>query len=133
MEILHTINLIKAKVSLENVDLGDIEKRNSYVLKTPTTTFPFLETQQGNISESSVIECFLGQKYKPEFLGENTLERAKVNQLSEFACCEICNCVKEIVYPIFGWKKYCKDSADRANNKLKDYLKTLENNCKSNE
>ena len=45
MEILHTINLIKAKVSLENVDLDDIEKRNSYVLKTATTTFPFLETQ----------------------------------------------------------------------------------------
>jgi lysyl-tRNA synthetase class 2 len=133
MEILHTINLIKAKVSLENVDLGDIEKRNSYVLKTPTTTFPFLETQQGNISESRAIECFLCQKYKPELLGENALERAKVNQWSEFACCEICNCVKEIVYPIFGWKKYCKDSADRANNKLKDYLKTLENNFKSNE
>ena len=85
MEILHTINLIKAKVSLENVDLGDIEKRNSYVLKTPTTTFPFLETQQGNISESRAIECFLCQKYKPELLGENILERAKVNQWSEFA------------------------------------------------
>jgi len=85
MEILLSINLIKAKVPLENVYLGDIEKRISYLLKTPTTTFPFLETQQGNISESSVIECFLGQKYKPEFLGENTLERAKVNQWSEFS------------------------------------------------
>jgi len=92
-----------------------------------------LETQQGNISESRAIECFLCQKYKQEFLGENTLERAKVNQWSEFAYCEICICVKEIVYPIFRWKKYCKDSTDRTNSKIIDYLKTLENKFKSNE
>ena len=51
MEILHTINLIKSKTTLENVNLDDIEKRTSYASKTPTTTFPFLETEKGNISD----------------------------------------------------------------------------------
>ncbi len=133
MEILHTINLIKAKVPLENVDLVDTEKRNSYVLKTPTTTFPFLVTDKGNISESRAIQYYLCEKYKPEFLGENIADRAKVNQWCEFASCEICNCVKDLVYPIFGWKKYCKQSADNANNRLKTFLKTLDKNLASNE
>ena len=133
MEILHTINLIKAKVPLENVELDDTEKRNSYVLKTPTTTFPFLETEKGNISESRAIQYYLCEKYKPELLGENIDQRAKVNQWCEFACCEICHCLKELVYPIFGWNKYCKKSADIANNKIKGFLKTLEQNLGSNE
>ena len=133
MEILHTINIIKANVQLENVDLADTEKRNTYVLKTPTTTFPFLETENGNISESRAIQYYLCAKYKPELLGENILERAKVNQWAEFACCEIFNCVKNVIYPIFGWQKYCKESADKSNNKIKEHLKIIENNLKSNE
>ena len=133
MEILHTVNLINAKIVIENVDLDDTEKRNSYVLKIPTTTFPFLETEKGNISESRAIEFFLCEKYKPEFLGENIFEKAKVNQWAEFACCEIYHCVQSIIYPIFGWKKYCKESADIANKKIKEYLMTIENNLKSNE
>ena len=80
MEILHTINIIKANIKLENIDLEDTEKRSTYVLKTPTTTFPFLEIENGNISESHAIQYYLCEKYKPELLGENILERAKVNQ-----------------------------------------------------
>ena len=106
MEILHTINLIKANVPLENVELDDIQKRNSYVLKTPTTTFPFLETEKGNISESRGIQYFLCNKYMPKLLGESPMERAKVNQWMEFAGCEIYHCLQNIVYPLFGWKKY---------------------------
>ena len=132
MEILHTINLIKSKTTLENVNLDDIEKRTSYASKTPTTTFPFLETENGNISESRAIEYFLCEKYKPEFLGENTLERAKINQWAEFACCEIFYCVKNIIYPIFGWAKYCKESYDQSNTKVKEFLKIIEKNLTSN-
>ena len=106
MEILHTINLIKANVPLENVELDDIQKRNSYVLKTPTTTFPFLETEKGNISESRGIQYYLCNKYMPEFLGETIMERAKVNQWVEFASREIYPCLKSIIYPLFGWHKY---------------------------
>ena len=132
MEILHTINLIKSKTKLENVDLGDTEKRISYALKTPTTTFPFLKTEKGNISESLAIEYFLCKKYNPEFLGKNTLEQAKVNQWSEFACCEIFHCIKDIIYPIFGWKQFCKESHDKANNRIKEHLKIIEHNLVSN-
>ena len=132
MEILHTINLLKSNTSLENVDLDDIEKRTSYASKIPTTTFPFLETENGIISESHAIEYFLCEKYNPEFLGGNTLEKAKVNQWSEFACCEIFHCVKNIIYPIFGWEKYCKESYDKSNTKIKEYLKLIEQNFSSN-
>ena len=41
MEILHVINLNGAKVDFEIINLRDIEKRNSLVSKTPTTTFHF--------------------------------------------------------------------------------------------
>ena len=133
MEIIHAANLINAKINFENVNLDDTEKRNSYVLKTQTTTFPFLETEKGNISESRAIEYFLCEKYKPEFLGENTFGKAKVNQWAEFACCEIYHCVQSLIYPIFGWKKYCKESADNAKKKIKEYLLIIENNLKTSE
>ena len=133
MELLHTINLVKANIPFENVELGDTKKRNSYVLKTPTTTLPFLETKQGNISESKAIQYYLCQKYKPELLGEKPFERATVNQWVEFACCEIYYCLQNIIYPIFGWRDYCKESADKSNNKLKEHLMLIEKNLKSNE
>ena len=132
MEVLHTSNIIKANLNLENVELDDLKKRNSYVLKTPTTTFPFLETEKGNISESRGIQYYLCNKYMPEFLGETIMERAKVNQWIEFASREIYPCLKSIIYPLFGWHKYNKELADKDNNKMKDYLKIIENNLKSN-
>ena len=121
------------KVPLENVSLNEIEKRNSLVQKTPTTTFPFLETKDGNLSESKAIEYYLCSKYKPELLGENAFERAKVNQWVEFACCEINRCCKNVIYPIFGWREFSKDSFDKDNNKLKDYLKIIEKELSNNE
>jgi len=132
MEILHTINLTGAKVKLENVDLSDIETRNSLVLKTPTTTLPFLETREGNISQSTAIEYYLCSKYKPELLGNSPYEKAKVNQWIEFSSCEINRCLKSIIYPIFGWAPYCKETADKDNSKLKEYLKAIEEDLKKN-
>ena len=133
MEILHTVYLLKAKTSFENVDLEDVETRNSLVTKTPTTTLPFLETPKGNISESRAIEYYLCKKYKPELLGNSVFEKAKVNQWVEFASCELNRVAKSIIYPIFGWKDFCKNSADKENGKLKEYLKLLENELKKNE
>ena len=63
--MLHLNNIIGEKISLKNIDLSDIEKRNSLVGKTPTTTLPFLETKEGNISESKAIDYYLCSKYKP--------------------------------------------------------------------
>ena len=71
MEVLHTSYLIKAKILFEDADLEDVSKRNTYAQRTPTTTLPFLETPQGNISESISIETFLINKYKPDLLGTN--------------------------------------------------------------
>ena len=133
MEILHVIKLTGAKVSFENIGLGEAEKRNSLVLQTPTTTFPFLETKEGNISESKAIELYLCSKYKPELLGESVFEKAKVNQWIEFASIEINRCNKSIIYPIFGWKDFCKDSFNRDNGKIKDYIKLIENELSKDE
>ena len=130
---MHLINSIGANVPLENIDLSETEKRNSLVQNTPTTTFPFLETNEGNISESKSIEYFLCKKYKPELLGDTEFERAIVNQWIEFACCEINNCCRNVIYPIFGWKDYCKESFDKDNLKMKDYLKIIEKQLSNNE
>ena len=130
MEVLHTSNIIKAKLLFEDVDLEDFAKRNSYAQKTPTSTLPFLETSEGNISESISIETFLANKYKPDILGTNVLERAKVNQWIEFGSCEIQKCVQEIIYPIFNWREFDKEKAENANKKLKEYVIILENQMK---
>ena len=133
MEILHTINLTGANCSFVNVDLHDLKTRNSLVLKTPTATLPFLETNNGNISQSTAIEFYLCSKYKPELLGTNEFEKAKVSQWIEFGGCEINRCIKSIIYPIFGWAPYCKEKADEDNTNIKKYLKIIENNLtKSN-
>ena len=126
MEILHTSNIIKSKLDFIDVDLEDINKRNKYAQKTPTATLPFLETKNGNISESKSIEIYLANKYKPDILGNNIYEKSKINQWIEFANCEINNCLKEIIYPIFGWKEFNKDLSNKENGKLNDYIQILE-------
>ena len=133
MEILHVINLTGAKVDFENINLSDIEKRNSLVSKTPTTTFPFLETKEGNISESKAIENYLCTKYKPELLGKTLFEKASVNQWGEFASIELNCCNKSIIYPIFGWNDFSKELFNKDNAKIKDYLKLIENQLSKNE
>lgn len=126
MEVLHTSYLIKANIIFEDTELEDISKRNSYAQKTPTTTLPYLETYQGNISESISIETFLANKFKPDLLGSTTLERAKINQWIEFASCEIQKCLQEIIYPIFNWKELNKEMTENASKKLKQHIITLE-------
>ena len=54
MEILHTINILGVNIPLVEINLEEKEKRNLLVQKTPTATFPFLETTQGNISQSPI-------------------------------------------------------------------------------
>jgi elongation factor 1-gamma len=126
MEVLHTSFLVKAKIDFEDTDLEDVDKRNSYAQRTPTTTLPFLETKEGNISESLSIQTFLANKFKPELLGSSVFERAKVNQWIEFASCEIQQCLQDIIYPIFNWREYNKELSDESNKKLKKYMIILE-------
>ena len=126
MEVLHTAYVSKAKLDFENVELSDVEKRNSYVLDTPTTTFPFLRSASGNVSESVAIEVYLAKKNDKKLLGNSAFETAKVNQWIEFASCEIKRSLKAIIYPVFGWSTYDKDVANKENGNLKNYLKILE-------
>jgi len=127
MSILHTIYVSGTNCEFCNIDLEDSKARNEHVLKTPTTTFPYLETKDGNIAETNAILFFLAQKYKKDLLGNNMFETAKINQWIEFATCELNQCQKELIYPIFGWKEYNKESSNKKNEDLKKFLKILEN------
>ena len=129
-EVLHVVELTKAPIELQNIDWEDEENRKTLVTKSPTGTFPFLETSEGVISESQAIEFYLAEKYKPELLGKGEMEKALVKQWSDFACFEIYPCSREIIYPIFGWKQYCKEEAEKANNKIKDLMKILDQQIK---
>ena len=130
MEVLHTSYLVKSKINFIDADLEDTKKRNTYAQKTPTTTLPFLETKNGNISESISIEIFLAKKHKPEILGSNAFEHAKINQWIELANCEIQNCAKELIYPIFKGKKPENKGNENEDKKFKKYLSLLEKEFK---
>ena len=133
MEILHLSNILKSPLNFINIDLEDIKSRNSYALKTPTLTLPFLQTNKSNISESTAIQIFLAQKYNPNMLGKNIFEKAKINQWIEFANCEIQNSAKELIYPIFhGCNINNKNNKEKDNEdkKLKKYLSLLEKEFK---
>ena len=132
-EVLHVVHLTKAPVELTDVDWEDQETRKTLSPKSPTGTFPFLETSEGILSESRAIEDYLAEKHKPELLGQTEMQKALVRQWSDFGIFEIGYCAKEIVYPIFGWKPYCKESADKANNKVKDHMKCLDAQLKDKE
>ena len=125
-EVLHVIELTKAPIELLNVDWDDQKARKILVAKSPTRTFPFLEIEEGVLSESQTIEEYLATKYKVELLGQNEMQKAKVRQWIDFASFELDYCAKEIIHPIFGWKQYNKESADQANSKLKEFMRTLE-------
>ena len=130
MASLHGMYTSGANCVFENIDLADIETRKSVVTKTPTNTLPFLETAEGNLSETNAILYYFAQKYKKDLLGKDTLENAKINQWIQFAACELSRSQKALVYPIFGWSDYCKESADKENNNIKNYLRILDKELK---
>ena len=129
-EVLHVIEAAKAPVELQNVDWDDEETRKTLATKSPTETFPYLETEEGVLSESKAIEIYLAEKYKPSLLGEGDLQKAQVRQWMDFASFELGDCAQKIVYPIFGWKPFCKESADEANMKLREFMKALDQQVK---
>ena len=129
-EVLHVIEVSKAPVALENVDWSEEDKRKTLVTKSPTGTFPYLECEEGVLSESKAIEIYLAEKYKPELLGKDDIEKAQVRQWMDFASFELADCAQKLVYPIFGWKPYCKQSSDEANTKIKEFMKALDQQVK---
>ena len=126
MASLHGMYASGANCTFENIDLADIETRQKIAIQTPTTTLPFLETEEENISETNAILFYFANKYKKDLLGKTVFETAKINQWIEFSSSEICRSQKAIIYPIFGWQEYCKEFYDKENTKIKCYLKILE-------
>ena len=112
MTSLHAMYVSKANCAFENIDLSDIEARKKIVSKIPTITLPYLETSQGNISETNAILFYFASKYKKDLLGKNPFENAKINQWIEFCSSELNECQKAMIYPIFGWNDYCKEKYD---------------------
>ena len=133
MEILHTLNLLNIEIPLENIEVKDIEKRNTFIDKTSTRTFPFLETKDSTISQSGAIIYYLCEKNKSPLLGQNDLEKAKIIQWTEFANHEIMKCNRSIIYPVLGWDCLNKEEYNRDSNKLKEYLKLVESELGKNE
>ena len=66
--------------------------------KIPTITFPFLETKDGNISQSNAIEYYICKKYKPELLGSTIFQRAKINQWIQYIRTEINEKFYNLIY-----------------------------------
>ena len=131
MSILHLIYLTKENIAFENIDLSDKVTNKQYISQTPTITFPFLSTEKGNISQTNSVLFYLASKYKRDLLGNNPFENGKINEWVEFANCEINYCLKNIIYPIFGWKEYDKELTNKSNNMLKEYLNKIENELKN--
>jgi elongation factor 1-gamma len=129
-EVLHVVEASGAPVELQDVHWDDEETRKTLYPKSPTGTLPYLETKEGVLSESKAIELYLAETYKPELLGEGDLQKAQVRQWMDFASFELGDCAQKIVYPLFGWKPYCKESADQANNRLKEFMKALDQQVK---
>ena len=129
-EVLHVIEVSKAPVTLENVEWKDKENRKKLEPKSPTGTFPYFECEEGVLSQSKAIEIYLAEKYKPELLGKDDLEKAQVRQWMDFASFELGDCAQKIVAPIFGHIPYCKESADEANTKLREFMKALDQQVK---
>ncbi len=132
MELLHVISLSKATIPFTNIALSDNDARISLATKSPTITLPYLETEKWNIPQSAAIEFYICSKYNPELLGNNLLEKAKVNQWVEFANCEISRSTKAIIHQTFGWVKYDKEKADKKNGNTKNYLKILNASSENN-
>jgi elongation factor 1-gamma len=124
-EVLHTIALTSAPVELENVGWDEEEKRKELYPKSPTLTLPFLENEDGILSESKAIELYLCQKFKPELLGANDLEKVKVHQWIDFATLDLNYHSKNLIYPIFGWEVYDKEKEKSSLDRVKKLLGAL--------
>lgn len=122
--VMFVARLAGAPVVNENVNWGD-PKRDELKSKTPTGTFPYLETSSGNISENNAIVSYLAETYRPELLGANTFDRASVRQWVEFSIHEIGRNTRALVYPLFGFSEYDKTAADTATKDIKEQMKLL--------
>jgi len=124
-KILLTAAFTNTNLNLHNITFGD-PSVEEIVNKSPTKQVPYLETNNGPISESNAICLFLAKNANNNFCGSNTFESAQCFQWVDFASIEIQNLFYKLLMPIFGWVEVDAKEATDANNNMKDYLKSLE-------
>ena len=124
--ILAAAKFSNAPITVENINWGDSQrevlKRNSF-----TSTFPYLHTPNGILSESYAIIQYLVNNYNQKLLGENDWEKAQVDQWVEFAQLELSRFSKDLVYPILGFTEYNKEKSTQALKEIKEWIKILDN------
>ena len=125
-EVLHTIELTKAPITLENIDWDDDKRREQILPMSPTQTLPLLETENGSLSQSKAIELYLIETYKPELYGSSPIEKALINQWIDFATQEIYLSSRPLVYPIFGWMEHDKEKTSESGKELLNNLKIVD-------
>lgn len=116
--------LVAAKLGNVKVDIVYYDNGNAImppkeVANSPTNTVPYLETPEGNISESSAVLLYIGAK--GGLAGSNDFERAQIAQWQHFCNQEIAGLKRNTVYPIFGFMPF----DDKANKDSLEKLKTL--------
>ncbi len=124
-EVLHTIELTKAPITLEDISWDDEARRAEIIPKAPTQTLPLLETDKGLLSQSKAIELYLVETYKPDMYGTTPIEKAHINQWIDFATQEIYTTSRPLVYPIFGWMEHDKDLVNESGKELLNNLKLV--------
>ena len=125
-EVLHTIELTKAPITLEDISWDDEARRAEILPKAPTQTLPLLETDKGLLSQSKAIELYLVETYKPDMYGTTPIEKALINQWIDFATQEIYTSSRPLVYPIFGWMEHDKDLVNESGKELLNNLKIVD-------
>jgi len=123
-------NLLKIQVaakaanfSLEVVNIENNLFPKLSVEESPTNTYPYLQTSNGIISESSAILQYIGSQ--GGLAGTNDLERAAVAQWQFYAAHEISAYKKATILPIFGISQFDEKENKEQTDRLKNNLKSL--------
>ena len=127
----NSLNLLKikalAKLGNFQIEIESIDnniKPKDLVEQSPTNTYPYLSTSEGNISEASAILSYIANK--TGLAGANDFEKAQVNQWIFFSVWEINYAKANIVYPLFGFSDFDNEKNKISLDRLKHNLKALD-------
>lgn len=90
-----------------------------------TNTYPYLETSEGKVSETSAIIQYIADS--KGFGGSSNYERALINQWTFFTTQDINYLARDLIYPIYGFLASNEESHKKSDNRLKALLKCLNN------
>jgi len=127
----NSINLlrIKAVAKLSKFELVIEEIENSVipkdvVEKSPTNTYPYLETSEGILSECNAICLYIAGK--SGFAGSSDYEKAQVLQWIAYSIHEINSNKLNTVYAVFGFFEFDNEKNKSSTVRVTNNLKSLE-------